>query len=478
MTSYEVVIGLEIHVELATQTKIFCGCKNEFGAEANTLCCPVCTGMPGALPVLNQQVVEYAIAMGHALHCSINTTSKMDRKNYFYPDTPKAYQISQQDIPLCENGYLDICVNGETMRIGVNRIHIEEDAGKLVHGEQQGTLVDYNRCGVPLIEIVSQPDLRSADQAKAYMESIASILQYLGISQVKMQQGNLRADVNVSVRPLGQLTLSTRTEMKNLNSFGAVYRAIQFEAARQIERLKNGGVIQQETRRWDDVKGVSTLLRSKEDTQDYRYFQEPDLLPFTVPQQLIDALKYSLPELPAEKAARYQNEYDLPEYDALLLTAVKPRADFFEKTASLGLCEAKAIANWLLGDIAKWLNENGVELEYTALTPHNLAGMIQLIEKGIISNTAGKAVLEMIIKEDVLPENAVEKLGLLQINDTDVLRAVVQKVLGDNPKAVEEYGKGKTNVLGFLVGQCMKQSKGQANPAVLQEILQAEISKG
>ncbi|MFV0412938.1 MAG: Asp-tRNA(Asn)/Glu-tRNA(Gln) amidotransferase subunit GatB [Oscillospiraceae bacterium] len=474
--NFEIVIGLEVHAELNTKSKIFCSCKNEFGAEPNTLCCPVCTGMPGTLPVLNQQVVEHAVKMGHALHCGINNVTKQDRKNYFYPDLPKAYQISQFDVPLCEKGYLDIFAGEEIRRIGVTRIHIEEDAGKLIHDDSTGgTLADYNRCGVPLIEIVSEPDMRSAEEAKVYMEGIANILLYLGISDAKMQEGSMRADVNVSVRPKGQKEYGTRAEMKNVNSFSAVFRAVEYEANRQIEILSKGGTVEQETRRWDDGKGKSLLMRSKEDAQDYRYFPDPDLLTFVVPAQRVQQLKEEVPELPLARAQRYMGEFLLSQYDAFLLTADKARADFFDAAVGLGLCEAKAVANWLLGDILKLLNDQKLLLQDTALTPANLAKMIALIEKGAISGAAGKKILEVILTQDQNPEELVQKLGLAQISDTSALQAIVSKVLATNPKAVADYKAGKTNVLGFVVGQCMRESKGQGNPALLKEMIEAAI---
>lgn len=475
---YEVIIGLEVHAELCTKTKIYCGCKNAFGAEVNTLCCPVCMGMPGTLPVLNKQVVDYAVKMGHALHCSINRVSKNDRKNYFYPDLPKAYQISQFDVPLCEHGYLDILVNGEVKRIGVTRIHIEEDAGKLIHDDNfDGTLADYNRCGVPLIEMVSEPDLRSAEEAKVYLEAITQILLYLGISDAKMQEGSVRADVNVSVRPRGQKEFGTRTEMKNVNSFGAVYRAIQYEAARQIEVIENGGVIEQETRRWDDMKGQNFLLRSKEDAQDYRYFPDPDLLTFEISEAHVAELKESVPELPLAKAMRYMQSYALPQEDAQLLSANKKRADFFDACVDKKQCEPKAVANWIMGDIAKYLNETRREIDETALTVDNLTAMITLIEKGVISNTAAKTVLEQILEKDVSPAAVVDEKGLAQVNDTGKLQAIVNDVLLQNAKAVEDYKNGKTNVIGFLVGQCMRASKGQGNPAVLKDMIVSGIEQ-
>ena len=476
--NFETVIGLEVHAELNTKTKIFCSCENRFGAEVNTLCCPVCMGLPGTLPVLNQQVVESAVKMGHALNCKINGVTKQDRKNYFYPDLPKAYQISQFDVPLCEHGYLDILVGDDVRRIGVTRIHIEEDAGKLIHDDSfDGTLCDYNRCGVPLIEIVSEPDLRSAEEAKAYLETITTILLYLGISDAKMQEGSVRCDVNVSVRPKGATEFGTRCEMKNVNSFGAVYRAIVYESERQMEVLASGGTVHQETRRWDDAKGKSIVMRSKEDAQDYRYFPDPDLLTFVVSDEKIAALKASLPELPTAKTLRYVKDFGLQKVDAQLLSVNKARADFFDSCVALGRCEAKTVANWVLGDIAKLLNEQRIEITDTALTPEHLVSMIELINKGTISNTAAKTVLEEIMAKDVEPEEVVKEKGLAQISDSSALAGSVDKVLADNPKAVADYKKGKTNVSGFLVGQCMRATRGQGNPATLRDMVIAAIEK-
>ncbi len=473
---YEVVIGLEIHAELSTESKIFCTCKNQFGAEVNTLVCPVCMGMPGTLPVLNQQVVDYALRMGLALHCQINRVTKMDRKNYFYPDLPKAYQISQFDVPLCQNGYLDVLVGDEVKRVGITRIHMEEDAGKLLHDDNfEGVLADYNRCGVPLIEIVSEPDMRTAEEAKAYMETIHTILLYLGISDAKMQEGSLRADVNVSVREKGAKEFGTRTEMKNVNSFGGVFRAIQYESARQIAVVEAGGTITQETRRWDDMAGESVSLRSKEDAHDYRYFPDPDLLTLIVPEEQVEGIQASLPELPTEKTLRYMKEFGLPRYDAGLLAENKDKAEFLEKTVGEFGAEPKAAANWLLGDVSRLLNEKNMTLADTALTPKNLAAMLEAIKKGTISNTAGKTVLEVIVAEDKDPAAVMQEKGLLQVSDEGALSAIVGEVLAANPKAVEDYKKGKTNVLGFLVGQCMAKTKGKGNPEVLRGLLEKEL---
>ena len=476
---YETVVGLEVHAELSTKSKIFCSCKNEFGREVNTNVCPVCMGLPGTLPVLNKQVVEYAIKMGQAMNCSINGTTKQDRKNYFYPDLPKAYQISQFDIPLCVNGYLDVLVGGEVKRIGITRIHIEEYAGKLIHDDAfGGTLADYNRCGVPLIEIVSEPDIRSADEAKAYLDTIRTMLLYLGISDAKMQEGSIRCDVNVSVRPLGSNEFGTRVEMKNVNSFSAAHRAIEWEARRQIDVLSNGGTIEQETRKWDDVKGASFLMRTKEDAQDYRYFPDPDLLTYVIPEEKIAAIKASIPELPVPKMLRYMKDFGLSNGEAELLTQDKYVAEFFEDTLVEGGCTPKSVSNWILGDIYKTMNERHCGIQNLMLTPKNLAKMVSLIEKKTISNAAGKTILEIIIDEDRDPDEIVKEKGLAQVSDTSALQAIVDKVLANNEKAVSDYKRGKTNVLGYLVGQCMKESRGQGNPSILKDMVVAAITNG
>lgn len=476
---YEIVVGLEVHAELNTKTKIYCGCKNSFGSMVNSNCCPICTGMPGTLPTLNKSVVDYAVRMGYALHCSINNICKMDRKNYFYPDLPKAYQISQFDIPLCENGYIDAIVDeeGHTKRIGVTRIHIEEDAGKLIHSDDfAGSLVDFNRCGVPLIEIVSEPDMRSSAEAKAYLDTIKATLQYLGISDCKMQEGSIRCDVNVSVRPEGSTEFGTRVEMKNVNSFSATVRAIEYEAARQIEILENGGEIHQETRRWDDIAGKNILLRSKEDAQDYRYFPEPDLKTVYVEESRLAELKASIPELPNDKLLRLMKQYKLPYFDANLMAENPDKADYFETVAALGSCQPKNISNWLLGDITRIINEKNLTLADTSLSAEKLAEMLAMIEKGEISTTAGKTVLEVIIFSDKTAADVVEEKGLRQMNDTAALEQVVRDILAANPKVVEDYRGGKTNALGFLVGQCMRASKGKGNPNIMREMLEKALN--
>ncbi|MBR2974049.1 MAG: Asp-tRNA(Asn)/Glu-tRNA(Gln) amidotransferase subunit GatB, partial [Clostridia bacterium] len=391
---YEAVIGIEVHAELSTDTKIYCSCANKFGGEINTHCCPVCTGMPGTLPVLNGKVVDYAIKAGLAMNCDINKNSKQDRKNYFYPDLPKAYQISQFDLPLCKDGYIDITVDGEKKRIGVTRIHIEEDAGKLMHDvTPDSSLIDYNRCGVPLIEIVSEPDMRSAKEAEEYLNTLKAILQYINVSDCKMQEGSLRCDVNVSVRPVGQKEYGVRSEMKNVSTFSGVLRGIDYEINRHIEILEAGGTIEQETRRWDDGKGISVSLRSKEDAHDYRYFPEPDLMPIVIADEKIEKLKNELPELPHIKRDRYIEQYGLPEYDATQLTILKSTADFFESVIAEG-ASPKAASNWIMGDIWRIMNEKYMLIEDLPFSAKQLADMIALIESGTISNTAAKQVIE------------------------------------------------------------------------------------
>lgn len=470
---YEVVIGLEVHAELNTESKIFCTCKNQFGGEVNANCCPICSGMPGTLPVLNEEVVNSAIKMGHALNCTIHNICKQDRKHYFYPDLPKAYQISQFDVPLCEGGWLEVLLDdaGTTKKIGVTRIHIEEDAGKLIHDDNfSGSLVDFNRCGVPLIEIVSEPDMRSSAEAKAYLDTIKSILQYLDISDCKMQEGSIRCDVNVSVRPVGAEKFGTRVEMKNVNSFSAAVRAIDYESARQIEVLEEGGHISQETRKWNDTIGESVVLRSKEDAQDYRYFPDPDLLTIVVPEAHVAALKAAQPELPNARCKRYMNDAKLPRFDANLLVENQDRGNLFDETIALG-APAKAVANWLNGDVARILGERNITLADTKLTAKNLADMVLAIEQKAISNTAGKTVIEEIMFGGTTVEKVIADKGLAQISDTSALKSAVAEVLAANEKAVGEYKAGKTNVLGFLVGQCMRATKGKGNPEMLKEML-------
>ncbi len=468
---YEVVIGLEVHAELNTKTKIYCSCKNSFGLEVNTQVCPICLGMPGTLPTLNESVVDYAIKMGHALNCGINRICKQDRKNYFYPDLPKSYQISQADIPLCHDGYLDVLVNGDTKRIGIERIHIEEDAGKLLHSDKfDGSLVDFNRCGVPLIEIVSRPDMRSSEEAKAYLETIKSILKYIDISDCKMQEGSIRCDVNVSVHKPGE-PFGTRCEMKNVNSFSAAVRGIDYEASRQIELLESGGTVVQETRRWDDAKGESISMRSKEDAQDYRYFPEPDLLTIVVPEEKVKMLKDTLPELPNAKIMRYVSDYSLSQTDAAMIVDVPEKSKFFDDCISAGCTAPKLLSNWILGEISKFMNE-GVSIEQTSLTASMLAKLVNYISSGKISTAAGKTVFDAIINENADDiDKVIEEKSLAQISDISMLEELAKEVLAANEKSVQDYKNGKTNALGYLVGQCMKASKGKANPGAMKEIV-------
>lgn len=472
---YETVIGLEIHAELATDTKIYCSCKNEFGGEPNTHCCPVCVGMPGMLPVLNKKVVDYAIKAGLAMNCHITPYGRQDRKNYFYPDLPKAYQISQFDLPICQNGYVDILVDGKTKRIGITRIHIEEDAGKLVHNEYGSTsIVDYNRGGVPLIEIVSEPDLRSPEEARIFLETLKSILEYTEVSDCKMQEGSLRCDVNLSLRPFGQSEYGIRCEMKNVNSFRAAVRAMEYEQKRQARILDDDGQVDQETRRWDDVHGVSTVMRSKEDAHDYRYFPEPDLLPLVIDEEWIERIRKTIPELPEARRARYIKEYGLPEYDAFILTSSKDMADFFDSSVSEG-ATPKAVSNWLMGDILKLLNDK--ELEKIPFKPSKLVKMIALIDSGKISISAGKRVLAAMFEGSGDPDEIVEKLGLAQVSDEGALLEMIKDVLAQNPQSVADYMAGKSKAMGFLVGQTMKISKGKANPQIINKLLMQELDK-
>lgn len=467
---YEVVVGLEVHAELNTATKIYCSCKNSFGLEVNTQVCPICMGMPGTLPTLNEKVVEYAIKMGHALNCGINRICKQDRKNYFYPDLPKSYQISQADIPLCHDGYLDVIVNGEVKRIGIERIHIEEDAGKLLHSDKfDGSLVDFNRCGVPLIEIVSRPDMRGSEEAKAYLETIKSILKYIDISDCKMQEGSIRCDVNVSVHKPGE-PFGTRCEMKNVNSFSAVVRGIDYEANRQIEVLEAGGKITQETRRWDDAKGESITMRSKEDAQDYRYFPEPDLLTIVVPEEKVQYLKDTLPELPNARIMRYINDYSLSHADASMIVDVVEKAKFFDECLKLGCKSPKMAANWILGEISKLMNM-GKTIEEINVTPEKIVKIINYISDGKISNASGKVIFDAIVESGADVDKVIEEKSLAQVSDTSALEELAKKVLADNEKSVSDYKNGKTNALGYLVGQCMKASKGKANPGAMKEII-------
>ncbi len=468
---YETVIGLEVHVELATKTKIFCSCSTEFGGAPNTHTCPVCTGMPGSLPVLNKQAVEYAAAVGLATNCKINQRCKFDRKNYFYPDNPQNYQISQLYQPICRDGYVEIDTSAGPKKIGIHEIHMEEDAGKLIHDEWEDcSLVDFNRSGVPLIEIVSEPDMRNADEVIAYLDKLRLIIQYLGASDCKLQEGSMRADVNLSVRETGAEKFGTRTEMKNLNSFKAIARAIEGERERQIELLEMGRQVIQETRRWDDNKEASYTMRSKEDAQDYRYFPEPDLTPIIISDEWLAAIKARQPELRTQKLIRYKKDFDLPDYDAEIITSAKRMADIFEEaTAVCG--RPKKVSNWLMVETMRLMKEYGMEADDLRFSPENLAKLIQLTEAGTINSSVAKEVFEKIFLEDIDPLQYVEKHGLKTVNDEGALREAVEQVLAGNPQSVEDYHNGKEKAIGFLVGQTMKAMKGKADPGMVNQIL-------
>ncbi|MDD6037507.1 MAG: Asp-tRNA(Asn)/Glu-tRNA(Gln) amidotransferase subunit GatB [bacterium] len=469
---YETVIGLEVHVELATRTKIFCACPTEFGGAINAHTCPVCTGMPGALPVLNRQVVDYAIAVGLATNCTISKHNRFDRKNYFYPDNPQNYQISQLYEPICRDGYVEIeTEDGIKKQIRIHEIHMEEDAGKLVHSDEEDiSVVDYNRSGVPLLEIVSEPDMRSAKEVIAYLEKLRLMIQYLGASDCKLNEGSMRADVNISVREAGKSEYGIRTEMKNLNSFRAISRAIEGESARQINLLEAGKPVVLETRRWDDGKGESFPMRSKEDAKDYRYFPEPDLPAIEISDEWIESVRAKQPEFREEKMARYERDYGLPQYDAQILTGSKKLADFFEATCEL--CgKPKKVSNWLMGETMRLLNERELDPEDLSFSPENLAKLIDLVDAGSINHTVAKDVFEMIFADDIDPEQYVKENGLLMVQDEDMLRSVVEQVIADNSQSVSDYRNGKERALGFLVGQTMKAMKGKANPTVVTELL-------
>lgn len=468
---YETVIGLEVHVELATKTKIFCGCSTAFGGAPNTHTCPVCTGMPGSLPVLNKQVVEYAMGIGLATHCDITRVCKFDRKNYFYPDNPQNYQISQLYQPIARNGYVEITVGDTKKKVRIHEMHMEEDAGKLVHDEWDDTsLVDFNRSGVPLVEIVSEPDMRSSEEVIAYLEKLRTIIQYLGASDCKLQEGSMRADVNLSVREVGTQEFGTRTEMKNLNSFKAIARAIEGERERQIELIEEGKAVIQETRRWDDNKESSHAMRSKEDAQDYRYFPEPDLVPIVIDDEWIEKIKAKQPEFRDEKLERYKKEFDIPQYDAEILTESKHMADIFEETTAI--CgKPKKVSNWLMVETMRLLNENGQEPADIKFSPENLAKLIELADAGTINSSVAKEVFEKVFAEDVDPKKYVEDHGLKTVNDEGALRTLAEEVIAKNPKAVEDFKGGKEKALGALVGQIMKAMKGKANPGMVNELL-------
>ena len=472
--TWETVIGLETHVELATRTKIFCSCTTQFGGPPNTHCCPVCTGMPGTLPVLNEKVLEFAVKTGLALNCEISRASHFDRKNYFYPDLPKAYQISQLYLPICHDGAVDIG-GGKTIRI--HELHMEEDAGKLIHDPELGqTRVDHNRCGVPLIEIVTEPDFRSAEEVIAYLEKLRSTLQYLGVSDCKMQEGSLRCDVNLSVRPAGSAPFGTRTEMKNLSSFRAISRAIAYEARRQIALIKEGGQVVQETRRWDEDRDASYAMRSKENAQDYRYFPEPDLPPLELSADYIEGLRAAQPELAEARQARYQAGWGLPAYDAETITSQKALADFFEEVVALG-ADPKQAANWVMGPVLGQLSAHGLEAKDMRLTPPTLARLIALVQAGRLNRNTAVKVLEAVFADDGDVDAYVAAHGLAQVSDAGLVAAVAEQGLSDNQKSVADFKAGKEKALGFLVGQVMRQLKGQAAPAVVHQVLREMLAR-
>jgi aspartyl-tRNA(Asn)/glutamyl-tRNA(Gln) amidotransferase subunit B len=468
---YETVIGLEVHVELATKTKIFCGCSTAFGGAPNTHTCPVCTGMPGSLPVLNKQVVNYAVAVGLATNCTITQYCKFDRKNYFYPDNPQNYQISQLYLPICRNGHVDIETENGKKSVGIHEIHMEEDAGKLIHDEWEDcSLVDYNRSGVPLIEIVSEPDMRSAEEVIAYLEKLRMTVQYLGASDCKLNEGSMRADVNISVREVGAPEFGTRTEMKNLNSFRAITHAIEGERQRQIDLLESGEKVIQETRRWDDNKEYSYAMRSKEDAQDYRYFPDPDLVPIYISDEWIKEIKDNQPEFREAKMERYKKEFDIPEYDIGIITDSKHMADIFENTVAI--CgQPKKVSNWLMGETLRLLKEKNMDPEDIVFSPENLAKLIALVDSKAINSSVAKEVFEVMFENDTDPEKYVEEKGLKTVNDEGALRKTIEEVIVANPQSVEDYRNGKEKAIGFLVGQTMKAMKGKADPGMVNSIL-------
>ncbi len=473
--NYQTVVGLEVHVELATKTKIFCGCTTEFGGEPNTHVCPVCSGMPGVLPVLNKKVVEYAVRAGLALNCDITRINKFDRKNYFYPDLPKAYQVSQLYLPICRNGKVEIESEGEKKHIGIHEIHMEEDAGKLVQDPwDDSTLVDYNRCGVPLLEIVSEPDFRSADEVIAYLTKLRDILMYLGVSDCKMQEGSMRADVNISVMPVGSSKFGTRTELKNMNSFKAIYRAINYESARQIEILENGGRVIQETRRWDANKDATFAMRSKENAQDYRYFPEPDLLPVEISEEWIKNTQDTMPELPEAKRARYVSSYKLSEYDASVLTSDRDIAKVFE--AIVEKCgKPKEACNIVTGEMMKLMSETSTLPEELKVDTDKVAALIEMTASNKINRSTAKAVFEQIFKNNIDPVKYVEENGLAMLNDDGLIESTVEQVIKNNSQSVEDYKNGKEKAFGFLVGQTMKALKGKADPQTVNKILNEKL---
>jgi aspartyl-tRNA(Asn)/glutamyl-tRNA(Gln) amidotransferase subunit B len=472
---YEAVIGLEVHAQMLTETKIFCGCSTIFGSEPNTQACPVCIGMPGVLPVLNKKALEFAIKTGLAMNCKISPYSRFARKNYFYPDLPKGYQISQYELPICEHGYIEIVVDRKIKKIGITRIHMEEDAGKNIHGDEENySFVDLNRAGVPLMEIVSEPDIRSPREAVEYMKKLRTILRYLGVCDGNMEQGSLRCDANVSVRPIGEKEYGIRTEVKNINSFRFVEKALDYEIRRQTKVLEDGGKIAQETRLWDSTIGITESMRGKEEAHDYRYFPEPDLVPITVNQKWIDEIKKSLPELPDIKRERFVSEYGLPEHDADFLTSEKPLADWFEEAVKLG-GQPKTVSNWIMSDLLRLLNAENKSIEECPLKPKQLVGMLKLIENGTISGKIAKTVFEEMYRTGKNAEVIVGEKGLVQISDAGAIDKSIDEVIAKHPKEVERFRSGEEKLIGFFVGQVMKLTKGKANPQMVNELLKKKL---
>jgi aspartyl-tRNA(Asn)/glutamyl-tRNA(Gln) amidotransferase subunit B len=469
--NYEAIIGLEVHAQLLTKTKIFCGCSTEFGAPPNTHTCPVCLGMPGVLPVLNRKVVDYTILMALATNCTIARESRFARKNYFYPDLPKGYQISQYELPIAEHGHIFIEVNGKRSRIGITRIHMEEDAGKLIHDPYRPvSRVDFNRTGVPLIEIVSEPDIRTPEEAGAYLRKLRAILRYLEICDGNMEEGSFRCDANVSLRPVGANAFGTRTELKNMNSFKHVENALAYEIRRQEAVIEDGGEVVQETRLWDPAEGVTVSMRGKEEAHDYRYFPDPDLLPLVIDQEWIEQIRSTLPELPDDKKARFIETYAIPPYDAQVLTSSRPLADYFEACVK-HFPESKTVSNWVMGSILATLKAENKTIEESPVSPERLAELLRLIDSGVISGKIAKAVFDDMVSSGKAPETIVGEKGLVQVSDADAISEIVKQVLAEHPNEVSDYKAGKSKLFGFFVGQVMKATRGKANPKMVNEIL-------
>ena len=474
---YEIVIGLEVHAQLQTKTKIFCGCETRFGEEANTRTCPVCIGMPGVLPVLNKKALDYIVKTGLAMNCKISSYSRFARKNYFYPDLPKGYQISQYELPVCEHGHVEIMVDGKLKRIGITRIHLEEDAGKNLHQTESGSsLVDLNRAGTPLMEIVSEPDIRSAEEASEYLKKLRSILRYIEVSDADMEKGNFRCDANVSIRPAGSKEFGTRAEIKNVNSFKFVQKALEYEIKRQAQLLDGGDRVIQETRLFDSAKGVTFSMRNKEEAHDYRYFPEPDLVPIVVPQSTVTKIAATIPELPDTKRARFVNEYGIPEYDAEMLTQSRATADYFEQAAKLSN-QPKAVSNWMMGELMRLLKADGQEIESCPIKPEKLAGMIKMINEGVISIKIAKTVFEEMYRSGKDAGIIVQEKGLVQVSDTGAIEQIIADVIRANPGQAADYKAGKEKLFGFFVGQVMKASKGKANPDLVNQLLKKKLSE-